>query len=231
MVLGPFDPTLEWIIGLLLIPAAIAVILSQCFQQVGLRTGESAVLLIGGPLASAWLLPWGYPDGGAVILANIAGIVLPVGVATSLLVTHRAPWGKSACAVAVTAIAAYLSSVMVPNEGILLSFRLPAVVAAGAGIVFARTDWSKAGAMAFVAGTAGVILGADLARLPSLLAAAPNQRVVLGGAGIFDGIFLVGLLSVLLVLGARLLWDFWGNRIARKATEPRTVPPSGYGLA
>jgi len=58
--------------------------------------------------------------------------------------------------------------------------------------------YSSTAAVAYVAGTLGTLIGADLLRLnviPRL--GAPVASI--GGAGTFDGIFLTGIIAVLLV--------------------------------
>jgi uncharacterized membrane protein len=52
--------------------------------------------------------------------------------------------------------------------------------------------------VAFVAGVIGVLIGADLLNLPKL-ADIGARAASIGGAGTFDGIFLTGILSVVLV--------------------------------
>jgi uncharacterized membrane protein len=52
-------------------------------------------------------------------------------------------------------------------------------------------------ALAYISGSLGVLIGADLLRLPSLRKMnAPIASI--GGAGTFDGIFVTGLVAVLL---------------------------------
>jgi uncharacterized membrane protein len=51
--------------------------------------------------------------------------------------------------------------------------------------------------LAYIAGTLGVLVGADLLRLPDIhRLGAPFASI--GGAGNFDGIFLTGIMAVLL---------------------------------
>ena len=51
--------------------------------------------------------------------------------------------------------------------------------------------------LAYICGTLGVLIGADLARLKDIRAlGAPLASI--GGAGTFDGVFLTGLVAVLL---------------------------------
>jgi uncharacterized membrane protein len=71
---------------------------------------------------------------------------------------------------------------------------VPSAVAAFVVLVFARRN---AAPLAYICGSVGTLIGADLLnlhRLPAL--GAPVASI--GGAGTFDGIFLSGILAVLL---------------------------------
>jgi uncharacterized membrane protein len=51
--------------------------------------------------------------------------------------------------------------------------------------------------VAYISGTLGVLIGADLLNLPAVRKM-PSLMSSIGGAGVFDGIFLVGILAALL---------------------------------
>jgi uncharacterized membrane protein len=68
------------------------------------------------------------------------------------------------------------------------------VIAAGVGVLL---EPEHAPALAYVNGTLGCLIGADLLNLPRIRA--PGAPVAsIGGAGTFDGIFLTGIIAVLL---------------------------------
>ena len=63
-----------------------------------------------------------------------------------------------------------------------------------AGVVFGGEERALT---AYVAGTTGVLIGADLLRINDIRQlGAPSASI--GGAGTFDGIFLTGIVAVLL---------------------------------
>ena len=71
---------------------------------------------------------------------------------------------------------------------------LPAVVALVLALLF---SWKQAPALSYVVGTLGTLIGADLTNLGKIQGlGAPVASI--GGAGTFDGIFLSGILAVLL---------------------------------
>jgi uncharacterized membrane protein len=82
----------------------------------------------------------------------------------------------------------------VPGLGIALPTFVPAIAAAVAALLLSR---QYAAPLAYIAGSLGTLIGADLLNLdtiPSL--GAPVASI--GGAGTFDGIFLTGILAVLI---------------------------------
>ena len=82
----------------------------------------------------------------------------------------------------------------VPGVGIAIPLFVPPLVAAATGLLLAP---DHAPALAYIAGTMGCLIGADLLnlhRLPGL--GAPVASI--GGAGTFDGIFFTGIIAVLL---------------------------------
>jgi uncharacterized membrane protein len=71
---------------------------------------------------------------------------------------------------------------------------IPPVVAAATALLLSR---QSAPALAYVAGSLGTLIGADLLNLGTIQAlGAPIASI--GGAGRFDGIFMTGILAVLL---------------------------------
>jgi len=89
----------------------------------------------------------------------------------------------------------------VPGVGIALPPILPSVATAVIALVL---DSRAAPRTAFIAGTLGTLLGADLLNLGHIQAlGAPVASI--GGAGTFDGVFMIGIIAVVLAAlpGAR----------------------------
>lgn len=127
-----------------------------------------------------------------VVAVNLGGAVLPGLLCVYLL--RLAPLAEILLATAITTGASYFLSRPVQGIGIVMPTFVPPVIAAAAALLIAR---EHAPAVAYVSGVMGTLIGADLLRLPQIrnLGAA---FLSIGGAGVFDGIFLVGLVSVLL---------------------------------
>lgn len=130
--------------------------------------------------------------GEQVIAINLGGAILPT--LLSLYLLFRVPIMTAFVATTLMSIVAYLLSKPVRGVGIIMPPFVPPFIAAIIAIVFSR---EHAPQIAYIAGVMGTLIGADLVRLPRLKNLdAPFLSI--GGAGIFDGIFLVGLVSVLL---------------------------------
>ena len=82
----------------------------------------------------------------------------------------------------------------VPGVGIVTPARVPAL---GAAVVAILLGGHAVAAPAYVAGTFGTLVGADLLNLPRVRSL-QAPVVSIGGAGTFDGVFLTGLVAVLL---------------------------------
>jgi uncharacterized membrane protein len=83
---------------------------------------------------------------------------------------------------------------VVPGVGILVPMFLPPLLAAGVALILA---FRRAPPVAYVAGTMGSLIGADLLNL-GRVAEMGAPIVSIGGAGTFDGVFLTGILAGLL---------------------------------
>ncbi len=130
---------------------------------------------------------------GTVVAVNVGGAVVPVGVSVYLIVAGDLGLGALAATVLVTGV---VFAVARPVRGV--GVVTPALVPPAAAALFAVLfGGSHAAAVAFVAGTVGTLIGADVLNLPRVREiGAP--KVSIGGAGTFDGIFLAGLLGVLI---------------------------------
>ena len=97
-------------------------------------------------------------------------------------------------AIAVVALVAYAISFSIPRVGIAMPVLIAPLAAA---IVAVMLDPDKAPALAYIGGTLGVLLGADILRLKDI-GKLGEPVASIGGAGTFDGIFVTGIVAVLL---------------------------------
>ena len=128
-----------------------------------------------------------------VLAINVGGAVIPAFISLYLLVNSFHPIRMMLALAAVTYFV-YRSARPVPGVGIAVPWLIPPIAAAISAMVF---NYSYAAPTAYVAGTLGTLIGADILHLDKLMyLRAPVASI--GGAGTFDGIFLAGIIAVLL---------------------------------
>jgi uncharacterized membrane protein len=155
---------------------------------------------------------------GTVIAVNVGGAVIPGLLSLFLLIRNRL-WIRGPVAIAVVAAVCHLLARPVPGLGIALPVFVPPLSAAAIALIL---SWRNAPALAYVGGSIGCLVGADLLNLGKVEGlGAPVASI--GGAGTFDGIFLTGVLAVLL---ASIFSPLNGldDQAARQATRTPRPP-------
>lgn len=128
-----------------------------------------------------------------VIAVNIGGAVIPSLLSLYLVLKNRI-WSAAAVSTLVVTIACYLLAQPVPGIGIAIPSLVPPIIASTVALLLARTNVA---AVAYVSGSLGTLIGADLLNLGRIQGlGAPVASI--GGAGTFDGVFLTGIIAVLL---------------------------------
>jgi uncharacterized membrane protein len=139
-----------------------------------------------------YLVPMVVDWPGTVIAVNIGGAVIPAITSLYLLVGNRLWWAGLASTACVTAVCHWLAR-PVPGVGIALPIFVPVLTTAAAALLISRRH---AAPLAYISGSLGTLIGADLLNLGSLQGSdAPVASI--GGAGTFDGIVLTSILAVL----------------------------------
>ncbi len=137
-----------------------------------------------------------------VVAVNLGGAVIPVVLSLYLLVRHRL-YVLGAIATACVAAVCHVLARPVPGFGIALPVFVPASATAIIALALTRR---RAAPLAYISGSCGVLIGADLLNLASVSAlGAPVASI--GGAGTFDGIYVTGLLALLYAGLSRFLSD------------------------
>ena len=128
-----------------------------------------------------------------VLAVNVGGAVVPTALSVYLIVHDHLGW-LALAAVAITGVLVHLVARPVPGLGIAVPALLPGLFAVvTAGVLHP----AAIAGLAYVAGTLGTLAGADLANLARVRRlGAPVASI--GGAGTFDGVFLAGIIAVLL---------------------------------
>jgi len=128
-----------------------------------------------------------------IIAVNVGGALIPTLLSLYLLVKKRL-YGPGLLAVAVVALVVHSMAYPVRGVGISVPVFIPPLVAAATAMLLARR---AAPSIAYIAGSLGTLIGADLMNLGRIQGlGAPVASI--GGAGTFDGVFLTGIIAVLL---------------------------------
>jgi uncharacterized membrane protein len=207
-------------VGVFLIMFILLVLgaLRRAYLSLGVRPGTAMLLLFGSLIGSYFNIPIAnLPDErvvsnnvveffgmqynmpmvehwpGTIIAINVGGAVIPTLMSLYLLTT-RELWTKGLIAVAAVALVLHWLAEPVPGLGIAVPVFFPAVTTAVVAILLSREN---AAPLAYIGGSLGTLVGADLTNLDKVRGlGAPVASI--GGAGTFDGIFLTGILAVLL---------------------------------
>jgi uncharacterized membrane protein len=192
--------------------------LSYAYTRLGISPRGALVLLFASLIGSYFNIPvWDLPEQqsvsgeeieffgihysvpvlvqwpGTLIAVNVGGAVIPTIMSIYLLIRNTL-WLQGAIATAAVAAVCYSLSQPVPGLGIAEPVFVPAVTTAVVAIVLSR---EYAAPLAYISGSLGTLIGADLLNLGNIRGlGAPVASI--GGAGTFDGIFLIGIVAVLL---------------------------------
>jgi len=217
----PMTPGLFSILVLLFAGLIIFVqlrILRYAYMRLGVGPGTALLLLFGSLIGSYFNIPVTVLPGppvrsgeiveffgmryvvplvtswpGTVLAVNVGGAVIPT-LMSSYLVLRYQLWLKAAIAVVVIALIIQAMATPVHGVGIAVPVFAPVVVTAILAFLLSR---EYAAPLAYIGGSMGTLIGADLMNLDKISnLGAPIASI--GGAGTFDGIFLTGILAVLL---------------------------------
>ncbi len=126
------------------------------------------------------------------VAINLGGAIIPLCLCVYLATIVPSLWQVGAATIVMAASSKVLARV-IPGRGIVLPVFVPPLLSALLAVIL---DPSYAAPCAYIAGTVGTLVGADLLNLRRLKGVA--GMVSIGGAGVFDGIFLVGIVAVVL---------------------------------
>jgi uncharacterized membrane protein len=140
-----------------------------------------------------YVIPMVRQQQETTVAVNIGGAVVPVLLSLYLLLKNKF-YGRAIAGTIVVTIIVHMVATPVKGLGIAEPIFVPPLAAAAAGLILSL---KSAPALAYVSGTLGTIIGADLLNLDKVRGlGAPI--VSIGGAGTFDGIFLTGIVAVLM---------------------------------
>ena len=140
-----------------------------------------------------YVIPRVVRTGTKIVAVNLGGAVIPALLSGYLIVHDDLGW-ITLLAVAFVAAVTHAVARVIPGIGVVVPTFIPPLAAAIAAWVFSV---DATAALAYVAGTIGTLVGGDLLNLRRVREL-DAPVVSIGGAGTFDGIFVTGIVAVLL---------------------------------
>jgi uncharacterized membrane protein len=128
-----------------------------------------------------------------IIAVNVGGAIIPVILSLYLLFKNRL-YARGVLAVGIVTAVVNLMAYPVQGVGIATPTFMPPLVATVAALLLSR---QYAPPLAYIAGSLGTLIGGDLMNLGKIQGLGAPVAAI-GGAGTFDGIFVTGILAVLL---------------------------------
>lgn len=143
-------------------------------------------------------IPLHLGSGGSTVIAlNVGGAIVPLTISAWVLAMQPEVLLWAIIGTAIVTFVVHRSARPIPGVGIATPIFIPPIVAAITGWILGGGAYRHASAIAYVSGVMGTLIGADLMNLGRLRElGAPVASI--GGAGTFDGIFLTGIVAVLL---------------------------------
>jgi uncharacterized membrane protein len=217
----PLTPGLFSILILLFAGLIILIqlrILRYAYMRLGVGPGAALLLLFGSLIGSYFNIPITVLPGppvrsgqiveffgmryvvpmvvswpGTALAVNVGGAVIPTLMSTYLVIRYQL-WLKATLTTVAIALVIHAMATPVPGIGIAVPVFAPVVATAILSFILSR---EYAPPLAYIGGSMGTLIGADLLNLDKIGGiGAPIASI--GGAGTFDGIFLTGILAVLL---------------------------------
>ncbi len=193
-------------------------LMAVAFDKLGLSPMAAYLLLISSLFGSFFNLPlfkihcdlprpgvipipgmlWRQPQlsftGYTVIALNVGGGLIPVLFSLYLMAHHSLPLLDTVLGISAIAFLSHAFSRPLPGIGIAMPIFIAPLSAALVALVI---NPALSAPLAYICGTLGVLIGADLIRLNDIRQLGMPFAAI-GGAGTFDGIFITGIVAVLL---------------------------------
>lgn len=131
---------------------------------------------------------------GTMIAINVGGALIPILLSIYLLIRNKLYLLSLLGVTAVGAVVLLLTS-PVPGTGIAVPVFIPPLLTAAVALLLSRT---YAAPLAYICGSLGTLIGGDLLNLDHINSLG-TPIASIGGAGLFDGIFITGMFAMTIV--------------------------------
>jgi len=213
-----FLPQFVYYFFLILLPILVLyfvyLIITKAFNDMGFSTVEAILIvfvsfLLGSGIIDEYIginvsnIPLFRYQTNWMVGINVGGAVIPIVLSIYLFIKNKIKPVRILLGIGIVTLVTFFVTSPDPEKGIVSAFPywiLPIIVASGLSILLTWTEKKKAAPLAYIIGTLGVLLGADGLHLMSLLQYETQtmRSAVIGGASVFDMVFITGILAVFL---------------------------------
>lgn len=192
----------------------VYLIVTKAFRDMGFSTLEAIIIVF-----ASFLLGAGFIDEYVgvsfsniplftygqywMVGINIGGAVIPLLLSCYLFIKNKLHVGAVLVGIGIVSLVSFFVTYPDPEKGIVSMFPfwlLPVIIASVVSVFFYWKEKRKAAPLAYITGTLGVLIGADCFHLMGLLGYEIHnpRNAVIGGANVFDMVFITGILAVFL---------------------------------
>jgi uncharacterized membrane protein len=182
---------------------------SKVFRTIGLTPGEAGTVILL-TLSLGWIpIPF-FKYGGWILSISLGGALIPLILCWVLLRSKRVGLAEFWIGVLIVSVCSYFLTRAEEGVGIVADIPWAFIPAIAAGLYSLSAFWmdiSRAAPLAYSTGIVGTLIGADVFHLWEVLSFTPPQdgaMLVIGGANIFDMVYITGIVAVAVDLVA-----FW----------------------
>jgi len=189
----------------------VYLILTRAFRYMGFSSLEAIIIVFISFLFGFDIILFGFNISNIYLFSynnwrvgiNMGGAIIPILLSVYLTIKKRIPIKKILIGISIVTIIAFFVTSPDPNKGIISYFPywlLPAFFASIASVILLWKNFKKAAPLAYISGTIGVLIGADFLHIWKLLNynISETTNAVIGGADVFDMIYITGILAVIL---------------------------------
>lgn len=176
--------------------------IEKVFERIGFSRQEATSILTA-TLLLGWISIPIFPYNGWWVGISIGGGIVPLIVCYVLLRSKRVHMAEASIGIVIVAVVTYFITRAEEGVGIVADLPFAFAPALAGGLYALSTFWidiRKAAPLAYFSGVVGTLIGADVFHLTEILSfKAPAEgfsMLSIGGANIFDMVYLSGIVAV-----------------------------------
>lgn len=178
--------------------------IERVLERIGFTKSEASTILFL-TLFLGWVPIPLFPYGGWWVGLSMGGGLIPVIICLILLKSGRVGLAEASIGVIIVAYVTYFVTRPEEGVGIVADVPLAFAPAVAAGLYALSTYWinsTRVAPLAYFSGVIGTLVGADVFHLNEILDMPPPEGdfviLSIGGANIFDMVYLTGIIAVVL---------------------------------